>query len=208
MIGKLKGVLDSITGSTVLIDVGGVGYEVACSGRTLRALPELGLTVSLLIETQMREDAIHLYGFAETAEREWFRLLITVQGIGARVAQTILSTLAPEELMRALATGDKSMLTKAEGVGPKLAARMATELKDKASALSGPVTMTALKSTTSQPPATADHIMTEALSALTNLGYRRAEAYDQLLRVRQELPDAPLDRLIAATLQRMANQAA
>ena len=133
MIAKLKGTVDAIDGDSAVIDVNGVGYLVSASARTLRDLV-VGGPATLLVETIVREDAIALYGFLETAERDWFRILTTVQGVGARVALSILSTLAPDEIARAIAAQDRASLSRAAGVGPKLAARLATELKDKAAA--------------------------------------------------------------------------
>ncbi len=131
MIAKLKGTVDSVDDGSAVIDVNGVGYLVSASSRTLRDLV-VGGPVALLVETIVREDAIALYGFLETAERDWFRILTTVQGVGARVGLSILSTLSPDEIARAIAAGDKASLSRPAGVGPKLAARLATELKDKA----------------------------------------------------------------------------
>ena len=131
MIGKLRGHLDSITSEGVILDVGGVGYLVHVSGRTLGALPPVGESASLLIETHVREDHIHLYGFAEAGERDWFRLLETVQGVGVRHALAILSVLTPGDLTQAVAAQDKRALARASGVGPKLAGRIVAELKDK-----------------------------------------------------------------------------
>ncbi len=125
MIAKLKGTVDAIDGDSAVIDVNGVGYLVSASARTLRDLVVGGLA-TLLVETIVREDAIALYGFLETAERDWFRILTTVQGVGARVALSILSTLAPDEIARAIAAQDRAGLSRAPGVGPKLAARLAT----------------------------------------------------------------------------------
>ena len=123
MIAKLAGLLDSAGSDSAIVDVGGVGYLVFCSGRTLAKLPAKGAPVSLLVETHVREDHIHLYGFADAAEREWFRLLTTVQGVGAKLGLAILGTLAPDDLARAIASGDKASLSRPAGVGPKLAAR-------------------------------------------------------------------------------------
>src|SRR5215470_4338437 len=131
MIAKLTGRLDSAGDSHAVVDVGGVGYLVRCSARTLAALPQPGGPVSVATEMIVREDAIELFGFAEAAERDWFRLLTTVQGVGARIALALLSALPLDDLARAIATGDRAMLTRADGVGPKLAARLANELKDK-----------------------------------------------------------------------------
>ena len=131
MIGKLTGLVDSSGDDWALIDVSGVGYQVFSSRRTLGRLPVRGDPVSLLIETHVREDHIHLYGFIDQAERDWFRLLGTVQGVGAKMALAILSALSPEELIQAIAAQDKTLLTRASGVGPKLAGRVVAELKDK-----------------------------------------------------------------------------
>ncbi|HSR55563.1 MAG TPA: Holliday junction branch migration protein RuvA, partial [Alphaproteobacteria bacterium] len=131
MIASLKGLIESVGEDFAVIETGGVGYLVFCSARTLSALPPAGEAAALKIETHVREDHIHLYGFATAAERDWFRLLITVQGVGARVALAILSVLPPSDLGLALAAGDKAALGRAAGVGPKLAQRIVTELKDK-----------------------------------------------------------------------------
>jgi Holliday junction DNA helicase RuvA len=133
VIAKLKGIVDSVATDSAVIDVGGVGYLVSASSRTLRDLVAGG-AATMLVETIVREDAIALYGFLETAERDWFRILTTVQGVGARVALSILSTLSPDEIARAIAAQDRATLSRPAGVGPKLAARLATELKDKAAA--------------------------------------------------------------------------
>ncbi|NJL07793.1 MAG: Holliday junction branch migration protein RuvA, partial [Methylacidiphilales bacterium] len=134
MIGKLKGVIDSYGEDFVILDVQGVGYQVHCSARTLQALPAPGEAATLAIDTFVREDQIRLFGFAADTEREWFRLLQTVQGVGTKVALAILSTLKPAELASAIALADKAMVARAPGVGPKVAARIVAELKDKAPA--------------------------------------------------------------------------
>ncbi len=131
MIAKLRGVVDSVGEDWAVIDVAGVGYLVSCSGRTLAAL-QVGAAAALFVETQVREDRIQLFGFVEPADREWFRLLQTVQGVGGRVALGILSALGPDQLVQVIASGDRAAITRADGVGPKLAARILTELKDKA----------------------------------------------------------------------------
>ena len=205
MIGKLTGKFDSLSGQQVLLDVNGVGYVVACSARTLRALPQPGAALSLLIETQVREDAISLFGFMDAAERDWFRLLTTVQGVGARVAQAILGSLAPEQLVQALTLQDKALLTRADGVGPKLAARLLTELKDKIGSLAAPLTA---HGTAPMLTAAPDGVTADALSALLNLGYRRAEAFDALLTARKTAPDAGLDVLLPSALRLLGSKAA
>ena len=131
MIASLKGVLESVAEESAVVDVSGVGYLVFCSGRTLANLPQPGEAVRFVVETHVREDHIHLYGFAEPGERDWFRLLTTVQGVGAKVALAILSALGPEELVQAVAAQDKAAVSRANGVGPKLAGRIVLELKDK-----------------------------------------------------------------------------
>src|SRR5579862_2475812 len=134
MIGKLKGIVDTYGEDSVIVDVNGVGYLVHCSTRTLQALPATGEPVTLAIETHVREDQIRLFGFETDLEREWFRLLQTVQGVGAKVALSVLGTLKPAELASAIALRDKAMVARTPGVGPKVAERIVTELKDKAPA--------------------------------------------------------------------------
>ncbi len=196
MIARLRGQVDAIEDGRCIIDVGGVGYLLFCSSRTLGALPQSGLA-SLLVETQVREDAISLYGFASGAERDWFRLLTTVQGVGARLALALLSALSPDELIAAIASADKSALTRTPGVGPKLAIRICTELRDKAGAMPGGATLVV-----GFAPKGA---MADALSALLNLGYRQAEAQAALARAAEEHgPDAALDVMIRAGLKALA----
>jgi Holliday junction DNA helicase RuvA len=202
LIARLKGVVDSVDEGSAIIDVNGVGYLVSASSRTLRDLG-VGQTATVLVETIVREDAIALYGFLDTAERDWFRILTTVQGVGARVGLSILSTLSPDEIARAIAAGDKASLSRPAGVGPKLAARLATELKDKAAAF-GVAPAPALTATASAPTA-AGSVNEDAVSALVNLGYRRVEAFGAVARVTQRLgADAPLDAVIRAALQELA----
>jgi Holliday junction DNA helicase RuvA len=202
MIAKLKGTVDSIDEGSAVIDVNGVGYLVSASSRTLRDLV-VGGPVTLLVETIVREDAIALYGFLETAERDWFRILTTVQGVGARVGLSILSTLSPDEIARAIAAGDKSSLSRPAGVGPKLAARLATELKDKAAAFGvAPAPARAADVTSIGPTGSINE---DAVSALVNLGYRRVEAFGAVARVSQRLGEgAALDAIIKAGLQELA----
>src|SRR5262247_367113 len=137
MIGKLKGIIDSYGDDSVILDVGGVGYLVHCSARTLQELPGTGQPATLAIETHVREDQIRLFGFLSDVEREWFRLLQTVQGVGTRVALSVLSTLKPADLATAVAMRDKAAVARTPGVGPKVAERIVTELKDKAPAYAG-----------------------------------------------------------------------
>ena len=181
MIGKLTGLVDSSGEDWALIDVGGVGYVVFCSGRTLGRLPAPGLDVSLLIETHVREDHIHLYGFAEAEERDWFRTLTQVQGVGVKVALALLTVLSADDLIQAIAAQDKASLTRANGVGLKLAGRIVSELRDKVGDIAlGPAAAT--------PAAVDGNGMTrDAVSALINLGYRRTEAFGAVAHARQRL---------------------
>jgi len=172
MIGKLKGLIDSYGEDYVILDVGGVGYPVHCSSRTLQALPAPGEAAVLSIETYVREDQIKLFGFRGDTEREWFRLLQTVQGVGAKVALAILSTLAPADLANAIALRDIAMVSRAPGVGKKVAERIVTELRTKAPAYAGAATGTiGLKQELGEGVAAAP--ITDAVSALVNLGYSR-----------------------------------
>jgi Holliday junction DNA helicase RuvA len=200
LIAKLKGVVDTVDADSAIVDVGGVGYLVSASSRTLRELAA-GDEVTVLVETIVREDAIALYGFLETAERDWFRILTTVQGVGARVALSILSTLSPDEIARAIAAQDRATLSRPAGVGPKLAARLATELKDKAAAFG----VAPLGKGVEVPAMPAGSINEDAVSALVNLGYKRVEAFGAVARVTQRLgADARLDAVIRAGLQELA----
>ena len=175
MIGKLKGVIDSYGEDFVILDVHGVGYVVQCSARTLQALPKPGEAAVLSIETQVREDAIRLFGFSSDSERDWFRLLQSVQGVGSKVALAILSILKPGDLATAIATQDKAMVGRASGVGPKLAARIIAELKDKAPAF-GSVDPALVKLTDDVADKKAPSQVRDAISALTNLGYGAPQA--------------------------------
>ncbi len=175
MIGKLKGLIDSYGEDFVIVDVNGVGYVVQCSSRTLQKLPPVGEAAALAIETQVREDAIRLFGFSSDAERDWFRLLQSVQGVGAKVALAILGVLAPGELATAIGTQDKTAVARAPGVGPKLAARIVAELKDKAPALSA-VDPVVARLTGEDETKSAPKPVQDAISALVNLGYGRPQA--------------------------------
>ena len=202
MIAALAGRVDSIAADHAVIDVNGVGYHVFASGRTLARLPEAGGNARLLIETHVREDHIHLYGFADTGERDWFKLLTTVQGVGARTAMAILSALAPEDLILAVAAQDKAILTRADGVGPKLATRIVTELRDKA----GNLALAAGKDARLvSGPAPATRTAEQAVSALVNLQYSQGEAFGAVNRAVQQLgAEAPVGALIKAALQELA----
>jgi holliday junction DNA helicase RuvA len=175
MIGKLKGLIDSYGEDFVIVDVGGVGYVVHCSGRTLQALPAPGEPATLSIETYVREDQIKLFGFLSDAEREWFRLLQTVQGVGAKVALAVLGTLKPADLATAIAMRDKAMVARTPGVGPKVAERIVTELKDKAPAYSD-VDPAVIRLAGEMEEKRAPRPVADAVSALVNLGYGQPQA--------------------------------
>jgi len=174
MIGKLTGRLDDVSPHAVIVDVGGVGYEVTIGARTLTSLPPIGEAVTLAIETHMREDAIRLYGFATEHERAWFRALQTVQGVGAKVALAVLGTLSATELANAVALQDKAQVARAPGVGPKMAARIVAELKDKMPSLAPALRPGGFLSPVAQLP--EGLAARDAVSALTNLGYAHGEA--------------------------------
>jgi len=204
MIAKLTGRIDSVAQDSAVIDVAGVGYLVFGSSRTLGRLAE-GEHVSLHIETHVREDHIHLYGFMEPGERDWFRILITVQGVGAKAALAILSVLGPEELLHAIAAGDKTAITRAAGVGPKLAARIISELKDKVGAMAfGPV-VTGGPAAAAATGAPAGNDTSDAVSALVNLGYSPSDSLRAVSEVARRLgEDAKLEALIRGGLAELA----
>ena len=205
MISKLTGILDSASTGSLIIDVNGVGYQVFASGRTLSQLGQNGDRVSLLIDTQVREDHIHLFGFFDKAEQEWFRLLTTVQGVGAKAGMAILSVCPPDKLAFAIAAGDAAALRQADGVGPKLATRIVTELKDKAGNIEFSAAMPVKKGTkfaAPDAPVSADH---DAVSALINLGYARSDAYAAVMQARQKANDnGNLSELIRLALQELS----
>jgi Holliday junction DNA helicase RuvA len=175
MIGKLKGIIDSYGDDFVILDVGGVGYQVHCAARTLQRLPAPGDAATLAIETYVREDQIKLYGFASDTEREWFRLLQTVQGVGARVAMSVLGTLKPAELANAIATRDKAAVARSPGVGSKVAERIVSELKDKAPGFAD-VDPTVVHLAGALDEKRAPKPVADAVSALINLGYGQPQA--------------------------------
>ena len=182
MIGKLKGLVDGFGDDFVHLDVGGVVYEAFCSSKTLAALPQVGHATVLQVEMIVREDMIRLYGFATPEEKAWFTTLLTVQGVGARVALSILSTLSVSELASAIALQDKSMVGRASGVGPKLAVRLVTELKGKVPTGIG-IDAGTLGLQTALGEGTARSNVADAVSALTNLGYSPAQASAAVARV-------------------------
>lgn len=228
MIAKLKGLVDSVGDDSAVIDVNGVGYLVFCSGRTLGRLA-VGEAAALAVETHVREDHIHLYGFTDATEREWFRLLTTVQGVGARVGLAILTVMTPLDLSQAIAAGDKAPLTRAAGVGPKLAGRIVSELKEKVAAMPvssrGAAVAAAATAAAAVAPAgggagaaeiaaapgeggaatIAATVTEDATSALVNLGYRRMEAFSAVARAAREQGDgATTQSLITAALRELA----
>jgi Holliday junction DNA helicase RuvA len=175
MIGKLKGTIDSYGEDYIILDVGGVGYLVHCSARTLQALPAAGQAATLAIETHVREDQIRLFGFLTDAEREWFRLLQTVQGVGAKVALSVLGAFKPADLATAIAMGDKTAIRRAPGVGPKVAERLVIELKDKAPAYTT-LDPAVIRLAGSLDEKRAPQPLLDAVSALINLGYGQPQA--------------------------------
>lgn len=201
MIGKLTGIVDTIAADHAIIDVGGVGFMVHCPSSVLARLSP-GTSVSLAIETKVSEEAIRLYGFIAVQERDSFRLLQTVQGVGARVALSILSTLKTAEIERAIVLGDKAVLGRAQGVGPKLAARLVAELKDKVSGLAIPA---AAVHADLRGPSPSRSVEAEAIAALVKLGYPQSAANDAVARAAQAIgPNAdalPLDVLIRESLR-------
>lgn len=202
MIGKLTGLIEQLDDGRVLIDVNGVGYVVQCSRRTLDKLNG-SASGTLFIETQVREDAITLIGFAERTEQSAFLLLTTVQGVGARVALSMLSTLTPEQLAHGIISGDKALLATADGVGPKLAARLVTELKDKAGTIGLPTVAQFAKPGASAP--TSPHGVTgDAVSTLVNLGFRRDEAFSVVMSIMNTRQNTGFDELIRLALQELA----
>ncbi|MGO4129490.1 Holliday junction branch migration protein RuvA [Inquilinus sp. YAF38] len=205
MIARLRGLVDSAGADHAVIDCNGVGYLVFCSRRTLGLLGGPREAVALHVETHVREDHIHLYGFVDTAERDWFRILTTVQGVGAKVALAILSVLSPDQVATAIAAGDKAMLARAEGVGPKLAGRIASELKDKVGGIALGPAATAFHAGGAAAPAEAG-AAADAVSALVNLGYGRAEAFAAVARAGGKLgPEATVSAIIPAALRELAS---
>jgi Holliday junction DNA helicase RuvA len=204
MIGKLKGAIDSYGEDFVILDVHGVGYLVHCSARTLQALPAAGEAVELAIETHVREDQIRLFGFASGTEREWFRLLQTVQGVGTKVALAVLSTLKPADLATAIALRDKATITRTPGVGAKVAERIVTELKDKAPALAA-VDPAIVRLSGALDERTAPQPVRDAVSALVNLGYGQPQAAAAIAAASREAGDgADTARLIRLGLKELA----
>lgn len=205
MIGLLKGRIEEIEQGSTLIDVGGVGYAVYASNQTLSRL-DRGEAATLYIETHVREDHIHLFGFVDKAEKEWFRLLTSVQGVGAKAALAILSVCTAEQIQMAIAAQDKAPIQRADGVGPKLAQRVVTELKDKAAKidLSG-FTPRVVSSTSATPTVSGNSVSMDAVSALENLGYGRSEAFAAVNKAAADNDDADVSALIKLSLKALAS---
>ena len=204
MIGKLKGVIDSYGEDFIVLDVNGVGYLVHCSARTLQELPCTGQPASLSIETHVREDQIRLFGFSSDVEREWFRLLQTVQGVGTKVALSVLGTLKPADLASAIAMRDKAMVARTPGVGPKVAERIVTELKDKAPAYAD-VDPAVIRLSGAIEDKRAPQPVADAVSALINLGYGQPQAAAAIAAAAREAGDgADTARLIRLGLKELS----
>ena len=213
MIGKLSGIIDYFDTNSLILDVGGVGYVVLASSRTLSSIGQVGDTASLLITTNVREDAITLYGFADALEKQWFALLTSVQGVGAKAGMAILTACPADQLGFAIAAQDKTALTRAAGVGPKLATRILTELKDKAGKID--ISGGAQVARTSKSPEGANVQVSEnfgvdqdAVSALTNLGYSSSDAYKAVMAAQEKAndneTDAGLQSIIRLALQELS----
>lgn len=206
MIARLKGIIDELGLDWLVIDVSGVGYLVHCPARTINALPGEGLPTELHIETHVREAQISLYGFADRRERECFRVLTTVQGVGAKVALAILGSLSPDQLVEAILAQDKAQLSRADGVGPRLAARLLTELKDRILTVAGGLHVVSADQQAPAPAADAgpQGVTADAISALVNLGYGRAEAFGAVNRALAAPDEAnSLEALIPAALKEL-----
>ena len=210
MIAKLRGFVDSVYEDSCIVDVGGVGYLVSASSRTLGKLVK-GAEISLLIETVVREDSISLYGFYDAWEKEWFNTLTKVQGVGAKVCLSILSALSPAQLAQAVSAQDKNSFLRASGVGPKLAARLVTELKDKIVLIPGAdVSLADVSDGAAAAPQAAEPVENntaeDVISALVNLGYQRLEAYHTVSKVYAENADKSVSELIRLSLKEFARK--
>ena len=201
MIGKLTGRLDAVSDNGAIIDVGGVGYSVFTSSRTMSQLGSIGEVVTVLVETHVREDHIHLYAFYSDDEKRWFKTLQTVQGVGSKAALAILSALTSEDIMNSLLSEDKTMFVRADGVGQKLATRIVSELKDKVDGFfAGNVNN--IETTTSPD----NSLIADAISAMVNLGFSRFEAQKAVSKASNYKANIEtLDKLIAATLKELAS---
>ena len=205
MIGSLSGLVDGIFDGYIILDVGGVGYRVFCSSKTVAKLSGVGQAAKLLIETQVREDHIHLFGFADSMEKQAFELITTVQGVGAKVALAILSALSASDLQMAIMTGDAKAITRANGVGPKLASRIVAELKGKTGSLGTNDTMVVLQNTGGN--SATNGAMDEAISALVNLGYGKSEAGMTVASIMRQNPEIKTAELIRLSLKEIGKGA-
>ncbi len=204
MIGSLSGLVDGVFDGYIILDVGGVGYRVFCSSKTVAKLSGAGQAAKLLIETQVREDHIHLFGFADSMEKQAFELITTVQGVGAKVALAILSALSANDLQMAIMTGDAKAITRANGVGPKLASRIVAELKGKTGSLGTNETMVVLQNTMTGG---SNGAMDEAISALVNLGYGKSEAGMTVASIMRQNPEIKTAELIRLSLKEIGKGA-
>ncbi len=206
MIAKLKGLVDTVGEDYVIIDVNGVGYLVHASSRTLGNLPQPGEAAAVHIETVVREDAITLFGFSEAAEKDMFQLLTSVQGVGAKVGLAILSALGPQELQNAIAAQDKTAVSRAKGVGPKVATRIVTELKDKVTAFVFKPQGVQMAPGVAVPVSGATAVIEDAVSALANLGYRPTDAHGAVAKAASELGEnADVGALVPAALKHLSS---
>ncbi len=208
MIGKLSGIIDSFHQGYLILDVGGVGYLIFASTRTLSQVGQEGDTASFLIDTHVREDHIHLYGFQNAEEQRWFRLLTTVQGVGVKAGLSILSIASPQELSLAIAAQDKAVITRADGVGPKIASRILLELKNKVGALDfvPKTTQSGTGNTPVNKSSVSDHDQ-DAVQALIGLGYGRGEAYNAVMQAKSKANDnINLQDLIKSSLKELSSE--
>ena len=205
MIGSLSGLVDGIFDGYIILDVGGVGYRVFCSSKTASKLSGIGQAAKLLIETQVREDHIHLFGFADSMEKQAFELITTVQGVGAKVALASLSALSASDLQMAIMTGDAKAITRANGVGPKLASRIVAELKGKTGTLGTNETMVVLQNTGGN--SATNGAIDEAISALVNLGYGKSEAGMTVASIMRQNPEIKTTELIRLSLKEIGKGA-
>jgi Holliday junction DNA helicase RuvA len=206
MIRKLKGLIDSLETEGVILDVGGVGYGVYCSANTLRLLPREKESATLFIETHVREDHIHLYGFATAEEQESFQTLVKVSGVGAKMAMAVLSTLTPSQIATAIASQDLTAFKAVSGVGPKLASRLITELKGKFGFASSGISFGAVTANTASAVAQVNNDINDAISALVNLGYGRSDAYNAISKIAAQNDNVELGMLIREGLKELGKK--
>lgn len=204
MIGKLTGHVDTILKDSIILDISGVGYHVYGSAKTLQFASDSREKLSLLIETHVREDHIHLYGFWHESERDWFNILTTVKGVGAKLALTILGSIQPDYLTTVIASGDKAAFKSVSGVGPKLAERLITELKSHVSTLAAPNVTKATSSSSPTQTLTAHHA-DDAITALVQLGYNRSDAYHAIMKLTRVHEGATAEALIRHGLKELAS---